>query len=161
MMGEHNPTWGAGLEAIFLALQGYVVVFLLLHDWVPLGRLNNVAAVKGEDSRLRTVFVTLLPAVPAAIGLYYGARYFSRAYPDWLEMLLWITYGLFLAGMLRAWWIPYLFVPDKERAERYRVLFAGTHSFLPPRNGIVPDTLHVSLHLAIITTLVLLWVRVG
>jgi hypothetical protein len=158
-MVEHNPTWGVGLETIFLALQSYVVVFLLFHDWVPLGRLNNVAAVKSKDSLRRTIFVTLLPAVPAAIGLSYGARYFGRAYPDWLEMLLWITYGLFLLGMLRAWWIPYLFVPDKERAERYRVLFAGTHSFLPRRNGIVPDTLHVSLHLVMVATMVMLLMR--
>jgi len=160
-MVENNPVSNAGLDTALLALQGFVVVFLLFHDWVPLGRLNNVAAVKSEDSRLRTIFVTLLPAVPAAICLYYSARYFGRAYPDWLEMWFWITYGVFLAGMLRAWWIPYLFVPDKERAERYQILFAGTHSFLPRRNGIIPDTLHVSFHLVTVATMVMLFVRNG
>jgi hypothetical protein len=109
---------------------------------VPLGRLNNLGAIRGEDTLLRSVFVTLLPAVPAAIGLFYSARYLGRPYPDWLEMLLWITYGIFLLGMLRAWWIPYLVSPDKERAARYQVIFAGTHSSLPKRNGMAPDTLH-------------------
>ena len=119
------------LEFTFIALQAVVVAFLLLHDWVPLGRLNNLGAIRVEDPLLRSVFVTLLPA---AIGLFYSARYLGRPYPDWLEMLLWITYGIFLLGMLRAWWIPYLVYPDKERAARYQAIFAGTHSFLPKRN---------------------------
>ena len=57
------------------------------------------------------------------------------------------------AGELRAWWIPYLVTNEPVRAERYRKMFANTHSFLPPRNGIVPNTLHVILHAA---TLVML-----
>jgi hypothetical protein len=126
---------------------------------VPLGRLNNLGAIRGEDTLLRSVFVTLLPAVPAAIGLFYSARYRGRPYPDWLEMLLWITYGIFLLGMLRAWWIPYLVYPDKERAARYQVIFAGTHSFLPKRNGMAPDTLHTLFHLVTVSTVFLLFLR--
>jgi hypothetical protein len=129
-----------GFETTFLALQTFVVAFLLFHDWIPLGRLNNLAAIRGQDTLLRRVFVTLLPAVPAAIGLFFSARHFGQSYPDWLEMLLWITYGVFIVGMLRAWWIPYLVLPDAERAARYQIIFAGTHSFLPRRNGMAPDT---------------------
>jgi hypothetical protein len=32
---------GRAFEITFLALQTIVVLFLLLHDWAPLGRLNN------------------------------------------------------------------------------------------------------------------------
>ena len=39
------------------------------------------------------------------------------------------------------------------RAARYRALFGGTHAFLPGRNGIVPNTLHVALHAATLATL--------
>jgi hypothetical protein len=155
MLQHLKPT----LEFTFIALQAVVVAFLLLHDWVPLGRLNNLGAIRGEDTLLRSVFVTLLPAVPAAIGLFYSARYRGRPYPDWLEMLLWITYGIFLLGMLRAWWIPYLVYPDKERAARYQVIFAGTHSFLPKRNGMAPDTLHTLFHLVTVSTVFLLFLR--
>ena len=56
------------LEIMFLALQAIVVVFLLFHDWIPLGRLNNLAAIRRQDTLLRRVFVTLLPGVPAGIG---------------------------------------------------------------------------------------------
>jgi hypothetical protein len=147
------------LDITFLALQTVVTAFLLLHDWIPLGRLSNLAAIRGQDSLPHRVFVTLLPGIPAAIGLVFGVRYFGRTYPGWLEMLLWITYGLFLLGMLRAWWIPYLFGTDKQRAARYQVIFSGTHSFLPKRNGMAPDTLHTLFHLITLATAVLLFIR--
>ncbi len=146
-------------DTTFLILQSLVVAFLLLHDWIPLGRLSNVAAIRSQDSIARRIFVTLLPAVPTAIGLYLSAKHFGRAYPDGLEMLLWITYGVLILGMLRAWWIPYLVVPDAERAARYQIIFAGTHSFLPKRNGMAPDTLHTVFHLVTLATLISLFLR--
>ncbi len=149
----------ATLDIVFLCLQGIVAAFLLLHDWVPLGRLSNLSAIRKEDSLARSVFVTLLPVVPAGFCLYYSARFFCRPYPDGVAMLLWITYGFFLVGLLRAWWVPYLLIPDPERAARYQVIFAGTHTFLPMRNGMAPDTLHTVFHVAVVAALVLLFLR--
>jgi hypothetical protein len=146
-------------DTTFLTLQTLVVTFLLFHDWIPLGRLSNLAAIRSEDTLARRIFVTLLPAVPAAIGLFLSARRFGQPYPDGLNMLLWITYGVLILGMLRAWWIPYLVVPDAERAARYQIIFAGTHSFLPRRNGMSPDTLHTLFHLVTLATLVALFMR--
>jgi hypothetical protein len=157
-MIQHLPI-STAFETTFLALQAYVVVFLLFHDWIPLGRLNNLAAIRSQDALLHRVFVTLLPGVPAAIGLFFSAQHLGRPYPDWLEMLLWITYSVLILGMLRAWWIPYLLLPDAERAARYQIIFAGTHSFLPRRNGMAPDTLHTLLHLVTLATLVALFMR--
>jgi hypothetical protein len=149
----------SAFETTFITLQALVVAFLLFHDWIPLGRLNNLAAIRGQDTLLRRVFVTLLAAVPAGICLFFSVRHFGRSYPDWLETWFWITYGVFIAGMLRAWWIPYLVLPDAERAARYQIIFAGTHSFLPRRNGMAPDTLHTLFHLVTLATLVALFVR--
>jgi hypothetical protein len=146
-------------EITFLALQSLVVVFLLFHDWVPLGRLNNLAAIRSQDTLLHRVFVTLLPSAPAAIGLFFSARYFGQSYPHWLEMLLWITYGVLVLGLLRAWWIPYLVVPDAARASRYQIIFANSHTFLPRRNGMAPDTLHTLFHLATFATVLALFMR--
>jgi hypothetical protein len=146
-------------DITFLTLQAAVVAFLLLHDWIPLGRLSNIAAIHNEDSLARRIFVTLLPALPAAIGLFYSAKYFGHAYPDWLGMLLWITYGLFFFGLLRAWWIPYLLIPDPARAARYQIIFANTHTFLPKRNGMAPDTLHTLFHVVTLATVIALFIR--
>lgn len=148
-------------DGVFLALQAFVVAFLLLHDWIPLGRLNNLGAIQSEDSLGRRIFVTLLPGVPATLGLYWSALNFGRAYPSGVAWFLWITYGLFLLGMLQAWWIPYLLVPNPERAARYRILFRNTHTFLPVRNGIAPDTLHCSLHFTLVAIVIMLLLRGG
>jgi len=56
----------------------------------------------------------------------------------------------------RAWWIPYLFRAEPERAARYQIMFGSTHRFLPTRNGLVPNTAHIMLHLATAATLVTL-----
>ena len=145
------------LQIVFLCLQSFNVAFLLLHDWMPLGRLSNLAAIRKEDSITHRVVVTLLGALPASIGLYFSALYLGHTWPHWLGMYLWITYGIFLAGLLRAWWVPYLLVPDPPRAARYQIIFAGTHKFLPERNGMAPDTLHTVFHMVVLATIVVLY----
>ncbi len=147
------------LDALFLILQTLVVLFLLLHDRIPLGRLNNLAAIRSVDGLPRRIFVTLLPVIPTAFGLVWSARRFGQPHPMGLEILLWITYGTLLVGILRAWWIPYLVTPDAQRAERYQTMFSGTHAFLPRRNGIVPDTLHSVFHLTTLATMLVMVVR--
>jgi hypothetical protein len=158
-MGAHLSGTGMVFEVVFLTLQGIVVLFLLLHDWIPLGRLNNLDAIRGRDSLGHRVYVTLLPLVPAAVCLYLSAERFGQRYPMYVEWWLWVTYGTFVLGMLRAWWLPYLVLPDAKRAERYQAIFAGTHTFLPQRNGIAPDTLHTVFHAVVLVTLILFAVR--
>jgi len=158
-MAQHVSGIGSPFDAVFLTLQALVLIFLLFHDWVPLGRLNNLSAMRGEDSLGRRIFVTLLPGVPAAVCLWLSARQIGRPYPMDAELWLWITYGTLMAGVLRAWWVPYLLVPDPERAARYRTIFAGTHTFLPRRNGIAPDTLHTVFHAVLLAAFAMLCLR--
>jgi len=140
-------------------LQAGQVVFLWIHDWIPLGRLNDVVAVRSQDTLKRLGIVTLVQSAPFTIGLYFSVLNFGHKYPEWLNSWLEISYAVQLVGQLRAWWIPYLFRADPERAERYRIMFGNTHSFLPIRNGMVPNTAHIMLHLATVATLVVLYLR--
>jgi hypothetical protein len=146
-------------EIILLVLQAFQVLFLWIHDWVPLGQLNDIASVRSQDTRSRLVVVTLIQSVPFSIGLLYSLLYFRQSYPHWLNNWLWISYGLLLIGQLRAWWLPYLFRAEPQRATRYRIMFGNTHSFLPLRNGLVPNTAHIMLHLATVTTLICLLMK--
>ena len=140
-----------------LALQAVQVAFLLLHDYVPLGRLSNREAVRGSDSPAKLFWTTVLSALPfVAVFVVCCAYWRAPQWPMWLRTWLWYTYVLALVGALIAWWLPYLVLPNPERAARYRVRFAGTIKFLPERNGIAPDTLHVLYHLCIVATVVLL-----
>jgi hypothetical protein len=145
-------------EALVIALQAFQVLFLALHDWVPLGRLNNVTAARLENPGGRLLRVTLISTIPYLVGLVFSIRSFGHAFPEWLIYWLWISYGLLFLGQLRAWWLPYFLIPDSVRASRYRVMFANTAAFLPERNGIVPNTLHIILHISTLATLVLLTV---
>jgi hypothetical protein len=158
MAPQVDPTRNI-LEILLLGLQAFQVIFLWIHDWIPLGRLNDVAAVRSQDTLRRLVIVTLMQSVPWSIGLFFSTRYFGKTYPDWLNWWLWISYGLLFIGQMRAWWVPYLFSPDPKRSARYEVMFGKTHSFLPKRNGMVPNTAHILLHLATAATLVVLLLR--
>jgi len=140
----------------FLVGQLLVVLFIAVHDWAPLGALNNLAAIRATDTLPRRILVTFLSALPFAIGFAATAEYAATTFPMWLGDLLWISYTVGLYGMVRAWYLPYLLVADPARAARYRVRFANTHAFLPTRNGIRPDTLHVCFHAVFLATFILL-----
>jgi hypothetical protein len=142
----------------FLTCQLCVTLFIALHDWLPLGRLNNLGGIRAADSRLRRLVTTVVSVLPFAIGLAGSFHYSAARFPEWLVWLLTITYGVGLYGMLRAWYLPYLVYRDTARAERYQVRFADTHAFLPARNGIRPDTLHFGFHAVLVATAVLLCV---
>jgi hypothetical protein len=147
------------LELGLMGLQAFQVVFLWLHDWIPLGPLHDVAAVRSQDTLQRLVLVTLVQSVPWSIGLFFSAWYFGQTYPAWLNSWLWITYALLFVGQVRAWWIPYLVRAEPERAARYQIMFGNTHSFLPQRNGLVPNTAHILLHVATAATLLALFAK--
>ena len=132
------------------------VVFLAFHDWVPLGKLNNVAGLRAVDTTNRLVLTTAVSTMPFAAVLIVSILFRSVEYPNWLLWWLWGTYLVCAYGILRAWWIPYLGTPDPDRAKRYSIRFAGTHGFFPERNGIRPDTLHVAFHALVVAILVVL-----
>lgn len=140
---------------------------LLGSDMVRKGE-NGTAAFPGKSRnrdgfarspRRRLVTVTLVQSVPWTIGLCFSLLYFRRPYPDWLYDWLVISYGLLFIGQIRAWWIPYHFRPEPKRAARYQIMFGKTHSFLPTRNGMVPNTAHILLHWATAATLIVLLVK--
>ena len=143
-------------QAALLLLQAFQVLFLWGHDWVPLGRMNDVVAVRAEDSRTKLVIVTVLQSLPYTLGLLFSLHFAGAPWPQWVRNYLWISYGILLLGQLRAWWIPYLLRPEPAHAARFHAMFGRTHTFLPVRNGMVPNTAHMLLHAATVATLLLL-----
>jgi hypothetical protein len=144
------------IESLLIALQAAQVVFLLLHDWVPLGRLSNLSAVHALDSRSKLLWTTVFSALPFAGGLVFSVATYPD-WPTWVRTYLDVLYAVSLLAILRAWWIPWLSPFDSPRAERYRTRFAGTLSFLPKRHGFAPDALHTIYHAVVVATLVLLF----
>lgn len=130
---RYKPLVNHRLQAALLALQAFQVAFLWLHDWVPLGHLNDVAAVRRQDSWSRLAMVTLVQSIPFTLGLCWSGQHFGEPFSHWPIRWLWISYGILFVGQLRAWWLPYLVWPDPARAARYRIMFGNTHSFPTPR----------------------------
>jgi hypothetical protein len=142
-----------------LALPVFQDLFLWIHDWIPLGRPNDIAAVRSQDTTRRLVLVTLIQSVPFTVGLVFSLLNFARHHHHWLYNWLWISYGLLFLGKIGAWWIPYLFRAEPKRAARYRVAFGSTYSFLPQRNRLVPNTAHILIHLSTAATLAILLIQ--
>jgi hypothetical protein len=139
-----------------LALQAFHVLFLLFHDWVPLGSLNNITAVRAANSIGKLLIATAISSSFFLFGLVASALHHSGPYPHWLLWYLLISYLFLSYGELQAWWIPYFGHPQPERAARYQTMFANTHALLPARNGIPLNTLHVILHAVTLATLVVI-----
>ncbi len=95
------------LISALIALQSFVVVFIALHDWIPLGSLNNVRAVQAADPRAKLLAVTAVSTLPFAVGLGATIAYADTRLPGWLNIYLWICYGAAVYGLVRAWWGPY------------------------------------------------------
>ena len=144
---------------LLLALGIFHVLFLLLHDWIPLGRLNDTAAVRAENPGSKLLIATLISTTPFAIGLYATVDYMQTGHPHWVFTYLWFSYAILFLGELNAWWIPYFRGTDLQRIERYKQMFGRTHAFLPERHGIQPNTLHVILHIVTLTLLIVLAIQ--
>ena len=144
------------LIGTLLGLQCFHVLFLAFHDWIPLGTLNDVKAVRAANPGRKLLVGTLISVVPFAIGLAASATHFCGLYPKSLLWWLWISYAFLFVGELQAWWVPYLLRSDPERVARYQIMFGKTHAFLPVRHGIRLNTLHVILHIATLATLIVL-----
>src|SRR5712664_418079 len=136
------------MEIIFIALQVFILVFLLLQDWVPLGRLNDIAGVRSQNTPGQLALATLINGSAIAITLFLSVRFYQVPYPAWIKVALVAILGTLFVGELRAWWISYFFGTDPKRRARYAAMFGKTHAFLPERHGIRPNTAHVALHVA-------------
>jgi hypothetical protein len=149
------------VQGVLVGLECFAALFVGLHNWVSLGALNDLKGVRAEFTRGKLLVTTLTNFTPVAIGLAGSVVYFGREYPGWLIWFLWIFYLLACFGSLKAWWIPYLFRAEPERAARYQVMYGATHAFLPERNGIRPNTLHVIFDAATVAILVCLGALAG
>jgi hypothetical protein len=145
-----------GWQVLLVALQVFQLAFLLLHDWVPLGRLNDISAVRRTNTPLQRLAGLLVPGIPVLIALSLSLKYFGSAYSGWVKWCLRSTYGFLFLGELEAWWIPYVFGTTAKRVAMHQSLLSRTHSSLPPRHGIVVNTLHVVLHASTMATVIVL-----
>lgn len=145
------------IEQASLVLQCFQVFILLFHDFLPLGPLNDVRAAHRAHATVKLILGAIVSSLLPGIGLVLTWKFTASGYPVWLVLYLLGAYLFLLVGEIEAWWATYFFgYQAAERAPLYEAMYGRTAAFLPKRNGIVPNALHVILHLATAATLVLL-----
>lgn len=143
-------------EKVLITGLGFILLFMIFHDWLPLGPLNDVQAVAATRSTGELVIVTLFGTAQIMLLMGIVLCFIGKAYPFWAKLWLMIQQSLIMAGVLLDWWIPYFFgIGSADRVESYQVMFGDTHTFLPVMNGIVPNTIHVLFHSTLLICLIL------
>jgi hypothetical protein len=148
------------VNSLFLSLLAFHFLFLSLHDWIPLGRLNDLPALRSQRSFTARIIASLLMGAFSGLALYLNWTQ-SPLPSHSTRLYTLILYVIFTAGLIRAWWLPYCFgvgLSDKFIAE-YKVMFSNTYSFLPVRNGITVNALHILFHVTAVLALVLAAIR--
>lgn len=144
------------MDRAFLVLQIFILVFIVAHDWVPLGALNDVQTLKSgprvRGMKIRTAANSLLVGLAIVLTLLW----WSGPYPLAARIVLAAVYALLLAAEIVAWWIPFFFGASPRRTKAIQSMFAQTHSILPRRSDrIVPNTAHILLHAMLLAAFVL------
>jgi len=135
----------------FLIIQCILFLFMILHDWVAFPPLTNLAALKKAHSFKFRLMGSFVNGILVLVPLIVTFLSFGSPFPLWSRLLFTGIYGLLTIGTITAWWIPYfggryLIHGNQAGFEEYR----DTHSFLPPiGDHIVPNTLHVILHIQV------------
>jgi len=129
------------------ALTAIFLVYVLIHDWVPLGPLNDIERQREQplSTRILVEIGNVLPIVVLlTLSLLFptgplpaGAAIYAGLYIVAFAVLAWLS-----------WYRPYLrgSTPAREAAAAHE--YGRTIQVLRPRaNRIRPNLMHVILHL--------------
>ena len=70
-----------GGESAFVVVQGFTGLFLILHDWVPLGPFNDLKGVNSQIPFKRKVWETAINTIPVAVAFLLTLRSLGHPYP--------------------------------------------------------------------------------
>lgn len=142
---------GRYMVIFFLIIQVILLLFMAFHDWVDIPPFTDLPALKKAHSFKFRLAGSCINAILVFIPLIITFSYRACLSPFGIRLLIAAIYGLLTIGTISAWWIPYFggrywIHGNRAGFEEYR----NTHSFLPARgNNIVPNTLHVILHIQV------------
>lgn len=134
----------------FIILQFILLFFMLFHDWVPIPPLNDVEALKVSDSDFYRFLGSVINGVIVLIPLIITLNYYHQpSISRFATITVTAFYLLLTVGTVLSWWAPYFFGSSQKHKQQFSK-FNNTHHFLPARgDNIVPNTLHVILHLQV------------
>lgn len=134
----------------FVILQIILFLFMIFHDWIPVKPFNDVETLKRVDGNYHRLLGSFINGMTVLIPLIITLYYFkSSIIPFTPNVCICIFYLMISIGTILSWWTPYFYGSSEQHKERFKK-FAKTHHFLPPRGDhVIPNTLHVVLHLQV------------
>ena len=140
----------------FVLAQCSLAMIMLLHDWVYLPPLTDIRALRQSHSLevrlITTVINSMTVLVPLGVTIWFFG---ASAIPLWAVRTIFWCYLVLTCGTIASWWIPYFFGSPASHKEGFSE-YQGTHHFLPTRgDNVVPNTLHVILHVHVWLCLIL------
>ncbi len=138
----------------FILLQFLLLLFMLFHDWVPVVPFNDIEALKISDSTFYRLLGSVINGLTVLIPLIITLNYYQKpSMPSSAVITLISFYFLLTVGTILSWWTPYFFGSSQKHKQAFNK-FKNTHHFLPERgDNIIPNTLHIVLHLQVWTCL--------
>ena len=138
----------------FIIVQCVLLFFMLFHDWISVSPLNDVATLKKRDGVSGMLRSSAINGFTVLVPLIVTLMYVRSAYtPLFALIILVIFYSTVTLGTILSWWVPYFLGSSKKHKQAFSK-FKNTHHFLPARGtNVIPNTLHVILHLQVWTCL--------
>lgn len=138
------------MMAFFIVLQFLLLAFMLFHDWIPVPPLNNIPDLKRADSDYYRLLGSVINGTTVLIPLILTLIYFQKpTFPLFASISIVIFYAMITIGTILSWWVPYFFGSSPKHKQEFKK-FKNTHHFLPARGDhVVPNTLHIMLHLQV------------
>lgn len=149
-------------QTLFIIAQSCLLILLALHDWVDLAPFNDLKATRATSSLKAHVATTFLNCGIIGGALVGTVWYTGKATPTWFAWYLVSAYALFLFGMFMYWYKPMLFGAGRWHKESFKDEYAHTHHVIPGGDeDIRPNTLHVVIHVFIVTSAILAFLKVA
>jgi len=132
---------------VFLAVQMSLLLIIGLHDWIDFRPFTNIKVLSKKHTVGDRLGSTTINVIFVLVPLIATIVYHNEVMPRFLKWLIFVDYGLLSMGAILAWWAPYFFGSTKSHKEGFSE-YRDTHTFLPKRgDNVVPNTLHVIMHL--------------
>jgi hypothetical protein len=137
---------------VFIFVQLLILFTEILDDWIPMYPLNDLNSLHSSHNKIgiliSTIINSLFVAIPLGLSVWYGVS----APLNIKKSIMYFYLGVSL-GVIISWWVPY-FVGSWPAHKKKFEIFKKTHQLLPPRgDNVVPNTLHILLHILIWTSL--------
>ena len=139
----------------FIVLQSILLFVMMFHDWIPVSPFNDISALKKVESNAKRFLGSLINTLIVIIPLFLTVYYDHHSFIPFSIMLNITAFYFFLTiGTIFSWWVPYFFGSSKKHKQLFS-RYKNTHHFLPARGDhVVPNTLHVVLHLLVWSCLI-------